>query len=253
MQNRLKNYIKDSNKKLLTVYFTAGYPKRDSIVSTLNELGAAGVDLVEVGIPFSDSLVDGPTIQASNTEALSQGISMPEILQVLKENKAIISTKFVLMGSYNPILQFGVAKFVEAAAECGALGVIIPDLPPEVYEKEYKALFESKDLGVVFLVTSRTAPERVRYLDSLTNGFIYAVSSDSTTGNRFELDSERRKFFTALQDAKLNNPILVGFGISDKETFSLATELSQGAVIGSAFIRSQKEGQRISDFIKTVI
>lgn len=232
-QSKLKN-----SKNNLAIYFTAGYPKLDSTAEILKALDQSGADLVEVGLPFSDSLVDGPTIQASNQVALDHGQTLANVLVQLKTTVGQIQIPIILMGSYNPILQYGVEKFVIDAKQAGVTAVIIPDLTPEIYQQEYQKFFEEQNLGVCFLVTSHTSEERVRFLDSLTSGFIYLVSSDSITGTKLALNPKLESYFQRIQSYNLKSPILVGFGISDAESFRAAGKYSNGAIIGSHFIKS---------------
>ena len=250
---KLKEYINNKQKKILSVYFTAGFPGLDDTVSIINELEASGVDMIEVGVPYSDSLVDGPTIQYSNEIALANGMSLKKIFEDLTKAKETINIPLVLMSSLNPVLQYGIEKFVVSAKEAGISGLILPDLPVRDYEEQYKNLFEENDLDFCFLVTSNTSDERIKYLDSLSSGFIYAVSSESTTGNQFELDERKKSYFDRLNNLNLNNPFLVGFGIHDKATFDSACSVSGGAIIGSAFIKALKGTTSISESIKSFV
>ncbi len=247
-QTKLKN-----SKNNLAIYFTAGYPKLESTAEILKALDCSGADLVEVGLPFSDSLVDGPTIQASNQVALDNGQHLANVLEQLKTTVGQVQIPIVLMGSYNPILQYGMDKFVVDAKQAGVTAVIIPDLPPEIYQQDHQKLFEEVGLGVCFLVTSHTTEERVRFLDSLTTGFIYLVSSDSITGTKLALNPKLESYFQRILSYNLKSPILVGFGISDAESFQAACKYSNGAIIGSHFIKNLAEFNDYSSQIKSYI
>ena len=237
----LSQLIKNKNDQL-AVYFTAGFPELNSTAAILKALDAADVNLIELGLPFSDSLVDGPTIQMSNSQALENGMNLQLLLEQLAAAQPL-DTPVILMGSFNPIMQFGVENFLKVAGQSGVSAVILPDLPPEEYEKHYKDQFVSAGIGMCFLITSRSSEERIRYLDSLTTGFLYAVSSDAITGSQLEVNATQQEFFDRLSAMKLENSYLIGFGIRDSETFKMACSNSNGAIIGSEFIRQIAEAE----------
>ena len=250
----LRDYL-INKEKILSIYFTAGFPTKNSIIDIILELQNSGVDLIEVGVPYSDSLVDGPTIQASNEVALKNGISLEYIFDELKNNKEKIKIPLVLMSSYNPILQYGKEKFISDCVEANIASLIIPDMPIDEFISDYKNELDKNNIGFSFLITSRTSDVRIKYLDSLSSGFLYAVSQDSTTGKEFVLDEQRKEFFSRLRNLNLKNPFLIGFGIKDHDTFNLACTQAKGAIIGSAFIRFLQKNSDISklaDFVKEI-
>ena len=234
--NRIQAKLQE-DKKLLSIYFTAGYPNLNDTVTTIQNLEKNGVDMIEIGLPFSDPLADGPTIQASSTQALHNGMTSTVLFDQLKDIRQIVSIPLILMGYFNPMLQYGVEAFCKKCQEVGIDGLIIPDLPVEVYHEEYKAIFERYGLLNVFLITPQTSEARIRYMDSISDGFIYMVSSASTTGSQSGFGNEQTDYFKRIADLKLTNPHIIGFGISDHETFSQATQYAKGAIIGSAFIK----------------
>ena len=241
-----------NKKDQLAVYFTAGFPELDSTAAVLKSLDAADVNLIELGLPFSDSLVDGPTIQMSNQAALENGMNLQLLLEQLAAAQPL-ETPVILMGSFNPIMQFGVEYFLKVAKQSGVSAVILPDLPPEEYEKHYQEKFEAAAIGACFLITSRSSEERIRYLDSLTTGFLYAVSSDAITGSQLEVNATQQEFFDRLSEMKLRNAYLIGFGIRDKATFQMACSNSNGAIIGSEFIRQIGESEDLSASIEEFV
>ena len=234
--NRIQAKLQE-DKKLLSIYFTAGYPSLNDTITTIENLENNGVDMIEIGLPFSDPLADGPTIQASSTQALHNGMTSTVLFEQLKDIRKTVSIPLVLMGYFNPMLQFGVEAFCEKCQEVGIDGLIIPDLPVEVYHEEYKAIFERYGLLNIFLITPQTSESRIRYMDSISEGFIYMVSSASTTGSQSGFGNEQTDYFKRIADLQLTNPQIIGFGISDHETFSQATHYAKGAIIGSAFIK----------------
>lgn len=252
--NRIHHKLKQ-NKKLLSIYFTAGYPKLEDTVSIIQQLEQSGVDMIEIGLPFSDPLADGPTIQASSTQALKNGMTTEVLFNQLKDIRQSVSIPLIIMGYFNPILQYGVEDFCKQCAAIGIDGLIIPDLPIDVYQEEYQSVFEAHGLINVFLITPQTSDERIRYIDSVSNGFIYMVSSASVTGASSGFGSEQTDYFKRISEMNLKNPTIVGFGISNKDTFRQATEFSNGAIIGSAFIKflSSKTNDEISQFVDAIL
>ncbi|MBT8324597.1 MAG: tryptophan synthase subunit alpha [Winogradskyella sp.] len=237
--NRILQKLQE-DKKLLSIYFTAGYPQLNDTVSIITELEKHGVDFIEIGLPFSDPLADGPTIQESSTAALKNGMSTALLFDQLQDIRTNVSIPLIIMGYFNPILQYGVEAFCKKCKEVGIDGLIIPDLPVDVYHEFYQSIFESYGLINVFLITPQTSEERIRYIDSISNGFIYMVSSASTTGAKQGFGIEQTNYFKRISSMKLQNPQIVGFGISNYDTFSTATEHAKGAIIGSAFIKHLK-------------
>lgn len=257
MQNRIESLFREKKNNILSIYFTAGFPNLNDTTVVLDELRKAGVDMIEIGIPFSDPLADGPVIQHSSEVALKNGITLKLLFEQLKSvstNNQQLPT--LLMGYLNPILQFGVENFCKTAKECGIDGVILPDLPLQEYLDEYKPIFEKYSLLNIFLITPQTSDERIRLIDSHSKGFIYMVSSSSTTGVKSGINSTQENYFSRIKNLKLNNPLMIGFGISDKKSFEKACEYANGAIIGSGFIKAIKEGidmrARISNFVKSI-
>ncbi|MBC6989107.1 tryptophan synthase subunit alpha [Hymenobacter sp. BT491] len=240
MQNRIAQTFAKKQNRLLNIYFTAGYPTLDATVPLLETLAASGADLIEIGMPFSDPLADGPVIQQSSTVALQNGMNLYVLFEQLKDiRQRVPETPILLMGYLNPVLQFGIEKFCEQAAAAGADGLILPDMPLVEYEEEYKEIFQRYGLQPVFLITPQTAPERIRRIDALTDSFLYLVSGPGTTGGGTTQDSDTQEaYFKRVAEMGLRNPRLIGFGIGDKKSFDRACEYANGAIIGSALIRS---------------
>ena len=231
------------DKKLLSIYFSAGHPKLEDTLPILKALQAAEVDMIEIGLPFSDPLADGPTIQDSATQALANGMTTQRLFDQLEQVRDHIHLPLIIMGYFNPILQYGVEAFCEKCEAIGIDGLIIPDLPADVYHEHYQALFEQHGLYNMFLITPQTPEERIRYIDKVSNGFIYMVSSASVTGAKATFGDSQTDYFKRIAALGLNTPQIVGFGISNAETYQAATTHAQGAIIGSAFIQFlEKEG-----------
>lgn len=255
MKNRIINLFSKKKKNILSVYYTAGFPQLESTVPVARSLYDAGADIIEIGIPFSDPVADGPTIQASNKVALDNGMNLRLLMEQVREiRKAKIDIPVMLMGYLNPVMQYGVEKFVSDAALCGVDGLILPDMPLREYEENFKSLFEAKNLCNTFLISPTTSEERIRKIDAATHGFIYAVSASSTTGAKDGFHDEQIGYFQRLKEMKLSNPWLIGFGISNHKTFSVASEYAAGAIVGSAFINLLKDAKdpekNIDDFVK---
>ena len=234
--NRINQKLQE-DKKLLSIYFSAGFPNLDDTVSIIQDLEKSGVDMIEIGLPFSDPLADGPTIQDSSTKALKNGMTSELLFEQLKDIRSTVQIPLIIMGYFNPMLQYGVEAFCAKCKEIGIDGLIIPDLPVDVYHEQYKETFEKYGLINVFLITPQTSDERIRYIDSISDGFIYMVSTASVTGSQSGFGPEQTDYFKRIADMKLDNPQIVGFGISNQDTFDQATEYSKGAIIGSAFIK----------------
>lgn len=221
----------------MSVYFTAGYPRRDDTATVIKELTTAGVDIIEVGIPFSDPMADGPVIQQSNTVALNEGITLRMIFDQLKDIRRSVDIPLVMMGYLNPIMQYGIEKFCSDCKETGIDGIVIPDLPFADYMRDFKHVGEKYGIDFIMLITPETSDERIRLIDENTSGFIYMVSTASTTGARDSFDEKTLEYFHRINTMGLRNPRLIGFGISNKTTFDAASENAGGAIIGSEFIR----------------
>jgi len=254
--SRLKNIFQNKSQRVLNVYCTAGFPNLDSTLNVINALQNNGADIIELGMPYSDPLADGAVIQASSSKALANGMSIETLFNQLKDFRKEITLPVVLMGYMNPVLQYGFEKFCEDAALAGVDGLILPDLPEYEFETEYGAIIKKYGLDFSFLVTPETSEERVRKLDSLTSGFLYAVSSSATTGSNTNFDAVE-KYLQRLQSYQLKNPVLVGFGIKDKQTFEAASKYANGAIIGSAYIKalegSTNVEQTTKDFLSSII
>ncbi|NUY82154.1 tryptophan synthase subunit alpha [Flavobacterium sp. MAH-1] len=227
----------NSDKKLLSVYFTAGFPAVGDTVKIITELEKNGVDFIEIGLPFSDPLADGPVIQHSSTAAIENGMTARLLFEQLSGIRTSVKIPLLIMGYFNSILQFGVENFVRKCAEVGINGLIIPDLPFEIYASDYRDIFEKYGLSMVFLVTPQTSDARIRQIDSLSTSFIYLVSSATITGNSSDFGKAQDDYFRRISNLKLKSPCVTGFGIHDKNTFTAATKFTSGAIVGSAFIR----------------
>ena len=251
--NRIDQKFQE-DKKLLSIYFSAGHPNLEDTVPILKKLQAAGVDMVEIGLPFSDPLADGPTIQESSTKALRNGMTTEKIFSQLENIREHIDIPLVLMGYFNPMMQYGIEKFCQRCEAIGIDGLIIPDLPVDVYHQEYKTLFDAHGLYNMFLITPQTPEERIRYIDQVSNGFIYMVSSASVTGAKNTFGQTQTDYFNRIAQMGLSTPTVVGFGISNAETYTAATTHSKGAIIGSAFIQFlENEGvDKIDQFVSSI-
>ncbi|TCO10421.1 tryptophan synthase subunit alpha [Natronoflexus pectinivorans] len=246
--NRL-NSLFANKKDLLSIYFTAGFPRLDDTVPILKALETSGVDFVEIGMPFSDPLADGPVIQKSSTTALENGMSLTVLFKQLENVRREVSMPIVLMGYLNPVLRFGVERFLDKCKETGVDGVILPDLPFEMYREQYSHLFEERGISNTFLITPQTPPDRVRLLDENTTGFLYMVSSAAVTGAKTGLNQFQIDYFTRIRDMELKSPKMVGFGISNQESFSEVCKYANGAIVGSAFIRMIENSNNIAEDI----
>jgi tryptophan synthase alpha chain len=251
--NRIHRLFENKKNNILSIYFTAGHPTLNSTESIIKTLEQQGVDLIEVGIPFSDPLADGPVIQQSSQKALQNGMSLKRLILDLQNIRETSDIPLIFMGYFNTVLQYGVENFCRDISNIGIDGVILPDMPLEVYEQEYKSIFEQYDISVVFLVSPNTSEERIKKTESLSNGFIYAVSTASTTGATSGFDSTNEAYFKRLRDMNLSVPILIGFGISDKKTFNQVCKYTSGGIIGSAFVKALDKSNNINDTIKTFI
>ena len=239
--NRLSRLFSEKHRDILNVYFTAGYPHLDSTVPIIRNLAEAGADLIEVGMPYSDPMADGETIQQSGMRALENGMTLKVLFEQLAEARRHTEIPMVMMGYYNQVMQYGPERFVEAAGGAGVDGRILPDLPAFEYQRDFKQLVEHAGLEVTFLITPQTTDERIRQIAESSTGFIYVVSSASITGGSSKISDRQRAYFDRIAALDLPNPKLIGFGISDAETFRTACEYFNGAIIGSAFIRTLRD------------
>lgn len=251
--NRINQKLQET-KKILSIYFSAGYPSLNDTVQIIQDLEKSGVDMIEIGLPFSDPLADGPIIQASSTQALHNGMTTQILFDQLRDIRKTVSIPLVIMGYFNPMLQYGVENFCEKCAEIGIDGLIIPDLPVNVYVEQYKKNFEKHGLINIFLITPQTSDERIRFIDSVSEGFIYMVSSASVTGLQTGFGSTQENYFKRIASMNLKKPQIVGFGINNAETFNQATQFTKGAIIGSAFIThlTQNGMTKIKAFVKAI-
>jgi len=251
--NRLKNLF-TGREKIFSVFVTAGFPHLEDTVPICETLAESGVGLIELGIPFSDSIADGPTIQAANEKALANGASLEWTLETLREIRRRVEIPILLMGSLNPIMQYGEARFFNDAKASGADGMILPDLPLEFYQQNYRELFTQNELANVFLVTSNTCEERIRKIDEASSSFIYAVSMAGVTGKDLRIDDERREYLKRLSGLGLQSPIMVGFGIEKREQFLEVINYAAGTIVGSAFLRAIENAkdvrQATRDFVR---
>lgn len=251
--NRIDQKFQE-DKKLLSIYFSAGHPNLEDTVPILKKLQTAGVDMVEIGLPFSDPLADGPTIQESSTKALQNGMTTDKLFSQLENIREEIHIPLVLMGYFNPMMQYGIEKFCQRCQAIGIDGLIIPDLPVDVYHDQYKSLFDQYGLYNMFLITPQTPEQRIRYIDKVSNGFIYMVSSASVTGAKSTFGNTQTAYFQRIADMHLDTPTVVGFGISNADTYTAATANSKGAIIGSAFIKflEEKGVAHIEEFVRSI-
>ncbi len=253
---RLKKLFDAKSSKVLNVYCTAGYPTLDSTLPIITALENNGADLVEIGMPYSDPLADGPVIQESGARALENGMSIEVLFEQLKTLRATSNIPLVLMGYMNPVLQYGFEKFCAEAAAVGVDGLILPDMPAYEFESKYGAIVKKHHLDFIFLVTPETPTERIQYLDSLSSGFLYAVSASATTGSALNFEAVD-SYLQKLQQLRLTNPILVGFGVKDAASFELATRHTAGAIIGSAYIKALENSTDVTtttaQFLSSII
>lgn len=252
--NRINQKLQD-DKKLLSIYFTAGFPNLHDTVGIIEDLEKSGVDMIEIGLPFSDPLADGPTIQASSTQALKNGMTSELLFEKLANIREKVSIPLIIMGYLNPMMQYGIEAFCAKCQEVGIDGLIIPDMPVNVYHEQFQETFEKYGLINVFLITPQTSEERIRFIDSVSNGFIYMVSSAGTTGAKNSFGDTQATYFDRIGAMNLKNPQIVGFGISNKETFAQATKKAKGAIIGSAFIKhlSNNGASAVGEFVDGIL
>lgn len=255
--NKIDELFKNKSKDILSIYFTAGFPSLEDTLPIMKAIEAAGADIIEIGVPYSDPIADGPTIQESNLVALNNGMSLRKLFDQLADMRKEVNLPVILMGYLNPVVQFGIDKFCEKCREVGVDGLILPDLPMSQYLTEYKTVFDKYDLRNTFLISPQTSEKRVREIDEQTSGFIYMVSSASITGAKTAVSDEQLAYFERIQKMDLVNPRLIGFGISDHASFKSAATYSHGAIIGSAFINvlksAKNQRQEIIAYIQSVL
>lgn len=239
--NRLQSLFKQKNKDILSVYFTAGFPQLDNTVTILAELEKQGVDMAEIGIPFSDPMADGMVIQQSSQKALDNGMTLRLLFNQLKNIRDTVNIPLIMMGYLNPIMQYGFEAFCKSCRETGVDGLIVPDLPFNEYVSEFKPVADKYGISVVMLITPQTSEERVRLIEAHTDSFIYMVSSASTTGAQSSFGEEKQAYFRRIHDMKLKNPQLIGFGISNPETLQAAFKNANGGIVGSQFIKELQQ------------
>jgi tryptophan synthase alpha chain len=253
--NRLNTLFESKKDNLLSIYFTAGYPELNTTVAIAEALENAGVDFLEIGFPYSDPVADGPTIQHSSQKALENGMNLNQLFEELKDLRKRVSIPILLMGYFNPMVQYGIERFCKKAAEVGVDGVIVPDLPMYEYETLYSKYFTENGLSNIFLVTPQTSEERIRKIDTLSNSFIYLLSSSSITGKNLQVSNAIEDYYKRIKAMQLKNPAIIGFGISNNETFEKACEYARGAIVGSAFVKflgTEDYLERIPEFVKSI-
>lgn len=251
--NRIVQLFQRQATHNLNVYFTAGFPQLTDTRRILKALQVSGADLVEIGMPYSDPVADGETIQLSNQKALENGMSVKELFAQLKGMRDEISLPILLMGYVNPVLQFGIENFCQHCAEVGVDGLILPDMPVDEYMQEYKPIFDKYGILNIFLITPQTSEQRIRQIDDNSEGFIYMVSSASVTGSQSGVSHDMEAYFERVNAMQLRNPRLIGFGIKDRETFTKACQHASGAIIGSAFIRVLQESEDLENGIASYV
>lgn len=251
--NRLQQLFEKKPKGLLSIYYTAGYPNLNDTLAIAQTLEQCGANFLEIGFPYSDPVADGPVIQASSKQALDNGMTLAVLFDQLKDLRKQVNIPILAMGYVNVMLQYGVEAFCQKCQEVGIDGCIIPDLPMYEYEEMYKEVFEKYGLSNIFLVTPQTSEERIRKIDSLSNAFIYLVSSSATTGNNLSVAGQTSAYFERISKMDLRTPVMIGFGISNKETYEAACHFASGAIIGSAFVKALDEqnlSQSIQNFMQ---
>jgi tryptophan synthase alpha chain len=256
MKNRIKDLFSNKKKDILSMYYTAGFPAINDTSTIAEALAKAGADIIEIGIPYSDPVADGPTIQASNTAALKNGMRLSLLIDQVKQIRKKTDVPIILMGYINPVLQYGIEKFAKDASDAGVDGVILPDMPMDEYLEHYKKLFDSVNLSNTFLISPTTSEARIRKIDDVTDGFIYAVSASSITGAKGKFEKQQLDYFDRIKKMKLKNPYMIGFGISNHETFATAAQYGAGAIVGSAFVDLLKNAKDlpndITSFVKSL-
>ena len=255
--NRIDHLFKKKKENILNIYFTAGYPALQDTTRIILQLAYQGVDMIEIGMPYSDPMADGPTIQDSGSVAIKNGMTIDLLFSQLSDIRNKIDVPLLFMGYLNQLMQYGVNRFLKSCDSIGIDGLIVPDLPVDIYEKEFRNKIEDTDLRIIFLITPQTSQERIKKIDSLSSGFIYMVSNASITGAKSGISAAQIEYFERIKSMSLKNPKLIGFGISDHETFATACKYAEGAIIGSAFIKALGKEEidldaRIADFVQEV-
>ncbi len=253
--NRLNELFNKKKDNLLSIYFTAGYPELNTTVDIAEALEKADVDFLEIGFPYSDPVADGPVIQHSSEIALQNGMNLNLLFEQLKDLRKRVSIPIMLMGYFNPVVQYGVERFCKKAAEVGVDGIIVPDLPIYEYEMLYADIFKSKGLSNIFMVTPQTSEERIRKIDELSSSFIYLLSSSSITGTALQLSVNIEDYYKRIKAMNLNNPTIIGFGITDQKSFDKACEYASGAIVGTRFVKLLAEEnyfEKIPAFVKSI-
>ena len=250
--NRINKLFKKKRGEILSIYFTAGYPSLNDTTEIIKTLDECGVDLIEVGMPFSDPIADGPVIQDSSNVAIDNGMNLNLLFEQLTDIRKITDIPIILMGYVNPVYQFGYDNFIKKILECDLDGLILPDLPLDDYKDKFQQIFDKENISFISLITPNTSEDRVKQIDENSNGFIYMVSSSSITGKKSSFDVKQIKYFNKIRSLSLKNPTVIGFGISDKKSFEQACEYSQGAIIGTMFIKEISKGN-LSESIKGFI
>ncbi|MEL6867571.1 MAG: tryptophan synthase subunit alpha, partial [Bacteroidota bacterium] len=235
--SRLQQLFQQKQKDILNIYFTAGYPTLDSTVDIIQLLDQSGVDLIEIGMPYSDPLADGPTIQQSGMKALENGMTLPFLFEQIEQARQKTDIPLVMMGYFNQVMQYGERAFFEQCKAVGIDGLILPDLPLDVYEQDYQQILHELGLDITFLITPQTSESRIQKIDELSTGFIYMVSNASITGAKRDISEQQIAYFNRIEQMQLAHPRLIGFGISNRSTFETACRYASGAIIGSAFIK----------------
>jgi tryptophan synthase alpha chain len=254
--NRIDKLFREKKGTILSVYFTAGYPRLDSTAGIIGALAEAGADMIEIGMPFSDPVADGPVIQHSSEKALRNGMNLKLLFDQLSEIRHEVKIPLLLMGYLNPVMQFGVENFCRECTRTGIDGVILPDLPPIVYKEEYFSIFNMYNLYNIMLISPQSSVERITAIDKISRGFVYMVSSSSVTGSKGNFSDDQISYFKRVGEMKLRNPVLIGFGISNHETFINSGKFARGGIIGSAFVNIlEQDGndfENINQFIKEI-
>lgn len=251
--NKIRNIINTKGKNILNVYFTAGYPTLDSIVTIIKSLEDSGADIIELGMPYSDPLADGVTIQKSSEQALDNGLNLKNLFESIAEARKTCSIPIIMMGYFNQLLQYGVENFLALAQRNGVDGMIIPDLPMDIYKRDYQTLFAKYKMSMSFLITPMTSEARIQLADELSDAFIYMVSQSSITGKKGDISSKQKEYFERINNMKLQSPRLIGFGIHDNETYRTACAYSHGAIVGSAYIRALKNCKDVTSVTKKFV
>ena len=247
--NRINQLFSQKKSGILSLYFCAGHPTIESVPEIIETLEKRGVDMVEVGIPFSDPMADGPVIQEAATKALENGMTLRLLFQQIAAVRSKVKMPLVLMGYLNPIMQYGIEEFYKSCKECGVDGVIIPDLPFQDYLDTFKPVADAQDVRTIMLITPETSEERIRFIDEHTDGFIYMVSSAAITGAQKSFDESKQTYFSRINSMQLTNPRMIGFGISNKQTLTAAQNNAAGAIIGSKFVSLLQENKSVDEAV----